>query len=531
MFVIALFAAGAAGFIALSYEIVWYRVVSFLTWSAPASFGVLLGFYLFGLALGSIGSRVFCRDENAKGKLEALRPLAGFVFFANVVGYFVVPAITRASHTISQQPWGSLALALVPLVFVAVAAGLLGAVLPLLAHFAIAPDDRAGQRLSYLYVANIVGSAAGSLITGFVFMDKLTTTQTSNLLVCIGFAVAAALYVASKPGRFDAAIAVASAATLAFGFVRMSPIAYDRVYERLYYKTEFKDQRFAEVVETKSGVIAVTRDGTVLGGGAYDGRLNTSIAHDRNGIVRAYAIGAMHPNPRQVIMIGLSSGSWAQVIANNPHVEHMTIIEINPGYLDIIKKYPDVASILTNPKVDIQIDDGRRWLRRHPERTADLLVMNTTYHWRAHATNLLSTEFMDIARSHLKPGGIFFFNTTSSDDVQKTAMTSFPYGLRIINFVAVSDSPFDLEKGRWRDTLEHYAIDGKPCIDTSTEAGQKLLDDLVAMPDTMRFGNKLQGWGMETRASILARTEAAKMITDDNMVPEFRQPLRFPEPD
>ena len=76
----------------------------------------------------------------------------------------------------------------------------------------------------------------------------------------------------------------------------------------------------------------------------------------------------MHPDPKQVIMIGLSSGSWAQVIANNPHLEHMTIIEINPGYLDIIKKYPDVASILTNPKIDIQIDDGRRWLRRHPER-------------------------------------------------------------------------------------------------------------------------------------------------------------------
>src|ERR1700689_4811476 len=107
MFPIALFAAGAAGFIALSYEIVWYRVVSFLTWSAPASFGVLLGFYLFGLALGSIGSRVFCRDENAKGKLSSLRPLALFVFFANVIGYFVVPSITHAARGISMQPWGS----------------------------------------------------------------------------------------------------------------------------------------------------------------------------------------------------------------------------------------------------------------------------------------------------------------------------------------------------------------------------------------------------------------------------------------
>jgi SAM-dependent methyltransferase len=229
-------------------------------------------------------------------------------------------------------------------------------------------------------------------------------------------------------------------------------------------------------------------------------------------------------------MIGLSSGSWAQVIASNPSVEHITIIEINPGYLEIIKKYPDVASILTNPKVDIQIDDGRRWLRRHPDRTADLLVMNTTYHWRAHATNLLSNEFMEIARAHLRPGGIFFFNTTSSDDVQKTAMSAFPYGLRIINFVAVSDSPFKLDKDHWRTLLEHYAIDGRPCIDTSTESGKQLLDDLAAMPDTMRLA-PVQGWGMESRESILARTESAKVITDDNMVIEFRQPLRFPEPD
>ena len=321
-----------------------------------------------------------------------------------------------------------------------------------------------------------------------------------------------------------------TASAVAFTLVRVAPRAYDRIYERLYYKTQFKNERFAEVVETRSGVIAVTEDGTVFGGGAYDGRLNTSIVHDRNGIVRAYAIGAMHPDPREVIMIGLSSGSWAQVIANNPSVQHLTIIEINPGYLEVIKKYPDVASILTNPKVDIQIDDGRRWLRRHPERTADLLVMNTSFHWRAHSTNLLSREFMEIARAHLRPGGIFFFNTTSSDDVQKTAMTTFPYGLRIINFVAVSDSPFGLDKARWRELLAHYNIDGRPCIDTSSPDGQKLLEDLVAMPDTMRAG-RYQEWGMEGRESILARTDGATVVTDDNMVIELRHPMRFPDPD
>ncbi|HSQ61796.1 MAG TPA: fused MFS/spermidine synthase, partial [Polyangiaceae bacterium] len=387
-----------------------------------------------------------------------------------------------------------------------------------------------GQRLSYLYVANIIGSALGSLITGFVFMDTLSLTGVSDVLVLAGFGVAALLYVASRPGAARSAGALGVAVVSGAVFVLATPKAYDRVYERMLYKTTFEGQRFEEVVETRSGVIAVGADGTVYGGGAYDGRLNTSLVHDRNGIVRAYAIGAMHPDPRRVLMIGLSSGSWAQVLANNPKIEHLTVVEINPGYLRIIAKHPDVASVLTNPKVDIQIDDGRRWLRRHPDEKYDLLIMNTTFHWRAHATNLLSMEFMDIARSHLRPGGIFFFNTTSSDDVQKTAMTAYPYGLRIINFVAVSDSPFTLDKDRFRDLLAGYRIDGKLAIDTSTEDGRNLLDELVQLPDTMRLG-PVKGWGMEDRQSILARTEAAKLVTDDNMVVEFRKPLRFPDPE
>ena len=35
-------------------------------------------------------------------------------------------------------------------------------------------------------------------------------------------------------------------------------------------------------------------------------------------------------------MIGLSSGSWAQVIANDPDVASLTVVEINPGYLSLI---------------------------------------------------------------------------------------------------------------------------------------------------------------------------------------------------
>jgi spermidine synthase len=157
--------------------------------------------------------------------------------------------------------------------------------------------------------------------------------------------------------------------------------------------------------------------------------------------VRAYALSLFHPAPRDILMIGLSSGSWAQVIANNPNVASLTVVEINPGYLSLIAQEPEVASLLHNPKVTIVTDDGRRWLRANSGRRFDVIVSNTTWYYRANVTNLLSSEFLDLIKQHLNPGGIFFYNTTDSARVQRTACLAFADGARFLNHMVVSDMP------------------------------------------------------------------------------------------
>jgi hypothetical protein len=224
----------------------------------------------------------------------------------------------------------------------------------------------------------------------------------------------------------------------------------------------------------------------------------------------------MHPAPKRVLMIGLASGSWATVISKLYDVESLTIVEINPGYLTLVARHDEVSGILRDPKVKIVTDDGRRWLHRNDERF-DVIVMNTTWHWRAHITNLLSTEFMELARAHLLPGGLFYFNTTSSADVQKTAATSFPHALRVYNFMAVSDAPLVFDKVRWAAALTRLELDPK------TDA------DIFAYADTIDAKPPLDH-GLEPRESILSRTFAALVVTDDNMAPEWREVLRFQEP-
>jgi predicted membrane-bound spermidine synthase len=95
---------------------------------------------------------------------------------------------------------------------------------------------------------------------------------------------------------------------------------------------------------------------------------------DVNGILRPYALTLFHPAPRDVLMIGLSSGSWAKVVANNPAVASLTVVEINPGYMRLVQDTPAVASVLRNPKVTVITDDGRRWLRLNPGRRMGLFI-------------------------------------------------------------------------------------------------------------------------------------------------------------
>jgi spermidine synthase len=68
--------------------------------------------------------------------------------------------------------------------------------------------------------------------------------------------------------------------------------------------------------------------------------------------------------------------------------------------------------------------------------------MNTTFHWRAHVTNLLSRQFMDLVAARLAPGGLFAFNATGSPDVLATAAASFEHAYRWSNFVYAAHHDF-----------------------------------------------------------------------------------------
>jgi spermidine synthase len=512
-FVLGMALAACTGFIALAYEIIWFRIYSFAGQGRAPVFAKLLAFYLFGIAYAAFAVHEECKRKLKNEVGRTLRAGATLVLLGSITAFLVGPVL---SLWVLRLPYD------IMYVLVAIAAGLLGASFPILCHAAIGPSEEAGKKLSYLYLSNIVGSALGSFLVGFVILDHWSTGATSTALLGFGAAIAAILALMAKPRPSKTAVAFACAICVLAAV--LSPKLYSGMYERLLFKPAYHHGLwFVDVVENRSGVIAVDNHETVFGGGVYDGHFNTDPVNDTNGIFRCYAIPALHAAPKDVLIIGLSSGSWAQILTNDPMVRDVTIVEINPGYLPLIRKRPQVASLLKNPKVHIAIDDGRRWLVAHPDRKFDFILMNMTFNWRANASNLLSANFLELIRKHLNAGGVEYYNTTGSGDVLLTGATVFPYALRIANFLAVSDSPIVFDREQLKSTLTTYRIDGQPVFDLSKSPGRAALEQIVSLPDL----KSMIGWPdsnplVEGRESLIRRLSGMRVITDDNMGTEWQ---------
>lgn len=517
---------GAGGFISLSYEMIWYRTFSVMTMGAAYAFPLLLGAFLLGIAFGSHLARDFCGDDDAFDPAQ-LRKVGYFVLLGNAVAVSALPSMAYL------RSFGFHAgIALLPVIL---GAGILGAQLPLISHYGVTPDERAGKGVSLLYVANIVGSVAGTLLTGLILFDLFSLPVINFIMFGLGLAMSLGALIASNvrgkgseaaPSPDSAALARPVLLVVAVGAILTLALPSERIWERIHFADDYTDSaELSHIVETKSGVIFVDQNDRIFGGGAYDGDFNVDPRNSRNHVLRPYAMSLFHPSPKRVLMIGLASGSWATIVANHPEVEEFVIVEINDGYLDLIEQYPTHARLLEDPRVTIVIDDGRRWLNQHPEQKFDFVMANATIFWRSQATSLISVEFLEIVQDHLEPGGVYMWNVTGSKRAMKTAFEVFDHGARFQSTMVAGPDPLDVDWDRFRNTLLRYQIWGQPLLDEANPADVAFVDEALDISDDEKDPEDLFEWTYESREDLLERVGDERAITDDNMGGEWEVPL------
>ncbi len=429
------------GFLSLSAEILWVRLVGFAYGGVPQAFSFVLASYLVGIAVGAVVGKRFCAQRRDLYAVSVqVLAIAGVwdTLIPVVAPYFIRTSDNRFLPFVA--------------LLVILTAGIKSVMFPIAHHLGSKQSgSMIGRSVSKIYMGNILGSTLGPIITSYLLLDVMSLSQCFVLvgMLCL-FLAAACVFKAES--RKLGTVHVATGAIVIFGLgLASGPGAMLKL-------ADSHGSRIIQMVENKHGVIHVVSDpesgDIVFGGNVYDGRAAVDVERNANRLERLYLLALLHPRPKSVLIIGLSTGAWARVLQGFPGVERIDIVEINPGYLDLIRKYPSLAPLLDDPRVRIFIDDGRRWLKRNPAARYDLIVQNTTLHWRSNVTNLLSWEYFEDVKKHLVVGGIFATNTTGSYDVFLTCEKVFAFAYRYVNFVYGSDTPLSIPIGEVETRLK-----------------------------------------------------------------------------
>ena len=410
-----------SGFVALSLEIVWFRLLDVAVKSTAFTFGTVLAVYLLGSAAGALVAapsvarlgrplRAFLLAQCALLALAALpvvlavalppdsRGLAWFVDYWGAYAFF--PFGHEADRTSILKLYVEL-----PLLLFFLPTVLMGVSFPILQRAVHDDPATSGRKVGALQAANIAGCTAGSLLVGLVSLEHLGTPGTLRLLLVLGMVFA--LVGLRCYGRSF----VAPALLLAVLAVALP--GPDRLWRRLHGVAESVPLAIFE--EDATSVVAVTPDerGFRL---SVNGKGNSWMPygtgpHGSGHTLLGALPATVHPAPADVAVVGLGSGDTAWAAAWRPETRSLTVFEISApqprilwrlvGVVDVT----DTRHLLEDPRLRIRIEDGRKALEAGRQ-LFDLIETDATWPETAGSGNLYSVEFFAAASRRLKPGGL-----------------------------------------------------------------------------------------------------------------------------
>ncbi len=396
--------SGAALFM---IQVLWNRAFSQVHENSLYSFAVIAALFILALSLAAELAR----------RLVARNPRRDWVAWSWGVGGLLIVVgpwwFLHLTHQLAYLPadkgWGDYAQRLVTLTCLVIgpAVVVLGLGFPALlakGSQVSAGATRSGTALALgrLLTANLVGSVVGALLAGFVLPRWLTLWQSlmgvGGLLSLVGLA----RLLNRKERGLQARAVVIPCVLLLLSLILLGPLNLPRV--RL---ATAPTERLVALSEGPLGIVAVVeREGSrrmklnnhyVLGGTA-------SVGDER---MQAHLPLLMHPQPREVLFLGLGTGITASGSLFHP-VTRITAVELVPEVVTAARDYFGSANagFLEERRVRVVTDDARSYLRTTQEKF-DVIVGDLIVPWREGEGALFTLEQFTAARRSLNPGGIF----------------------------------------------------------------------------------------------------------------------------
>ncbi|MFH1017707.1 MAG: fused MFS/spermidine synthase [Pseudomonadota bacterium] len=391
-----------SGFAALSYELIWSRVLGFqfLTGMGVISFTVVVAVFLGGLAGGGLlyglTANHIRNPIRTLGLLHVLSAASVLFFFWLLTQHALFRPI------LGLHPW--VVRSAKALVLIAAPTFLLGYTFPLACKIVTTDWKILGRSVGKAFALNTIGSVLGPLITGFFLIPLVGSEPVLKGMVVFGAGVGAwlvlwdALGARSARFRYLAGAAFAVVVVFAVAGPRSILLSIMNVFgKQIVYFSEGSTGAFM-AFRTPEGI-------ELMVGGTWGAGTTPSLT--ANNEMAGYLPLLLHPDPKDVAVICFGTGRTTSLFARNPRVRNVDVVEIMGEALVAGRKLFSHynAGVLDSPKVNLVLDDGFNFMKYTPRRF-DVIVVDPFMPRNQGSAMLYTKEFLEFARGHLKPNGI-----------------------------------------------------------------------------------------------------------------------------
>jgi len=417
-----------SGAAAMTLEVAWTRGLSLVFGSSVYAFALMLVAFLSGLGFGSAAFSALLR----RGRREAAVLLAALLGGAGVAALatawilqFMPSLFGRLYLAAPFGPGTWLAVQLgIALLVMLPTTFLLGGVFPAVIELDARKLEGVPRSVGRSYGANTLGTIAGALAGGFLFVPALGVAGTILLAAALELALGLVVswkLVPGSPGRRLPLVAGLAAGLVLVGVARPgwdTLLMNSGVYVNLQ---EFPVRTWKDYLERLRGNnrIVYAREGLTASvlvadhlpsGSRYlsvNGKIEASSRADlETQILVGHLPLLLHREPRDVLVIGLASGITIGSVATHP-VRRVDVVEVERAMIEAARLFSEVnGNVLEDPRVVLRVNDARNELQ-FDRSTYDVIISEPSNPWMTVASNLFTKEFFELVRGRLRPGGVF----------------------------------------------------------------------------------------------------------------------------
>ena len=398
-------AIGLSGLCALGAEVVWTRILSLMLGATVYTFSIILAVFLTGLGLGSSAGATLARLPNAKPRfwlalcqlLQVLAILWAAMLLSEVLPYW------RGNVDTNATVWAGFAGDIARCAAAVLPSAILwGASFPLALASVAAPDRDPGHLVGEVYAANTLGAIAGSLLFSLVFIPQTGTQHAEQILIVLS--ALAAVVVWQQPNlKLAGALAVAAVVLMAVPELPWKLIGFGR---RL--PTTTGNWVSLYVGEGMNSSIAYSKWDNRVTYFHVSGKVEASAEPQDMRLQRllGHLPALLHKNPRSVLVVGCGAGVTAGTFVVHPEVEQITICEIEPLIPPASARYfgAENHQVVRDPRTRIVYDDARHFILTAKDKF-DIITSDPIHPWVKGIAPLYSTEYFELCKQHLNPGG------------------------------------------------------------------------------------------------------------------------------